>query len=86
MHLINDVEPGSRPDIWGQKFAAYKPQKHLPVVPQATRLAIRDSSALITSAVLIGSETPRTDPFDEVTICPADLSGVDFHGVPIQLV
>jgi len=84
MHLVSDAEAGSRAAVWSEKYAAYKPQKHLPVIPQATRLAMRDSSALLTSAMLIGDDGPDNPP-GEVTIAIASFPTIDFHGVPIQL-
>jgi hypothetical protein len=84
MHLVSGCEEGSREDVWAKKFAEYKPQKHLPVVPPATRMAIRDSSALITSAVRIGEEG-TTVTSEEVSAALTSLPTVDYHGLLISL-
>lgn len=47
-----------RMDKWMEKFAAYKACKHTPAVSPELKRAIQDSSALLTSAALLGEDVP----------------------------
>ncbi len=86
MHLVNGAEPGTRPALWGEKFAPYTRQRHLPVISTPLKKAIQDSSALLTSAVLIGEQNVYRDPFGQVEIGLGNTSVADFYGVNIALV
>jgi hypothetical protein len=59
-----------RMDKWMEKFAAYKACKHTPAVSPELKRAIQDSSALLTSAALLGEDVPiPMEPY--VAISPA---------------
>lgn len=61
LHLIRQgVNP--RADRWAAKHAEYKPCRHTPAVSPQLKRAIQDASALLTSAVLMGSDVPALVP------------------------
>lgn len=50
---------GDKMEKWMERFAAYKPCRHTPAVSREFKLAIQDSSALLTSCALIGHDVPH---------------------------
>ena len=64
---------------WAEKYAGYKPQRYCPAVTPAMKAAIQDTSALLTSAVLMGEEV-RTPEIGEVEIDCWSLPWFDHGG------
>ena len=58
MHLCGSGM-SDRMDRWMEKYSAYKPCKHTPAVSREMKIAIQDSSALLTSMALIGEDVPE---------------------------
>lgn len=82
LHLCKDGR-NPRMDRWMEKFAAYKPCKHTPVVSPELKRAIQDSGALLTSVALIGEDVPI--PLDgAVYINPCDMQMFNIGNVYID--
>jgi hypothetical protein len=81
MHLCR---PGveTRMDKWMEKFAAYKPCRHVPAVSPHLKQAIQDAGALLTSAVLLGDDVPKVD-HEFVSICEASMPPFSLDGVTV---
>jgi hypothetical protein len=78
MHLcVPNHSP--RMDAWVEKHAAYKPVRHAPVVSPQLKKAIQDSSALLTSAVLVGEDVEPILP-GEVQIDIWNLPSFELDG------
>jgi len=79
MYLCSNCDPENRVGKWAEKHAAYKPVRYAPQVSPQLKRMIQDSSALLTSAVLIGEDAQPLE-HGEVEISIWDLPPFQFEG------
>lgn len=79
MHLVKGALDDSRTGKWAEKFAHFKACRSTPAISPQLKQAIQDTSALLTSAVLMGEDV-HMPAAGEVDIHLEDMPSFNYDG------
>lgn len=82
MHLCSGAAHDTRLATWAEKYAVYKPVRYAPQVSPQLKRAIQDSSALLTTAVLMGDDAVPLE-HGEVKIDIWNLPSFNYDGITL---